>query len=225
MILLTGGSGRLGRELQKHMECIAPSRAEFDILKPTLPAGIGMIVHAAAYTDVAKAETDLIGCYETNVRGTKNVASLGVPVIYISTEYVFDGHTGYYVEDEPANPLNAYAISKLQGEWYVRHHAPKWLIIRTLFKERPYRHARACTDMYTSGDYVDVIAPMVAQAVRLFADDRVSGILHIGTGRKSLFDLAKQTRDVEPITRADVAGVRLPKDTSLDTGKWASITA
>lgn len=91
MILLTGGSGLLGRQLQNLIPCVAPSHDEFNILKPVLPDDIHMIVHAAAYTDVAKAQTDVFTVTEVNVRGTKNICSFGVPVVYISTEYVFDG--------------------------------------------------------------------------------------------------------------------------------------
>lgn len=227
LILLTGGSGLLGRHLRQHLDCIAPSRSEFDVERSSeLPAGVSMIVHAAAYTDVERAEQDHVQrytCFGVNVLGTLNMAFLGVPLVYISTEYVFDGERGDYGEADVPNPVNAYARSKAIGELMAKH-APRHLIIRTLFKPRPFEHPRAVTDQWTSGDYVDVIAPQIAKAVKLFEAGALSGIVHVGTGKKSTFELAKQSRQVEPIERKDVC-VPLPRDTSLNLAKWRSLSA
>lgn len=223
MILLTGGSGLLGRELRKNMKCYAPSHKEFDVERPPeLLEGISMIVHAAAYTDVARAEIERDKCYGVNVLGTMNMALLGLPLVYVSTEYVFDGTLGDHGEEDATNPVNVYARTKELGEHMARR-APRHLVIRCLFKPRPFEHPRACVDMWTSGDYVDVIAPMIAKAVQLFEIGAIGGTLHIGTGRKSIYDLAHQSREVLPITR-DAVGVRLPRDTSLDTTRWQTIT-
>lgn len=215
MILLTGGSGLLGTELQKHIECYAPSHDEFDILDAVdLPADIDMIVHCAAYTDVAKSEEERSECYATNVIGTKYLAMLGVPIVYISTEYVFGGGKGNYTPYDPPDPVNFYALTKLLGEGMCAY-APASLVIRCVFKPRPFEHPRACTDQFTSGNYVDVIAPLIAKAILSWNRDSDT-ILHIGTGRKSIFDLAKQTRpDVKPCLRSDIRSVKLPMDTSL----------
>ena len=113
MIFLTGGSGLLGTELQKYIQCIAPSSNEFNILfQRKVPKETSLIVHCAAYTDVEKAETDRMRCYDTNVIGTANLAKLGIPIVYISTEYVFDGTEGNYKEDSERNPINYYAKTK-----------------------------------------------------------------------------------------------------------------
>lgn len=214
MILLTGGSGLLGRELRKHMDCVAPSRDEFDVERPRLPEGVSMIVHAAAYTDVARAEVEREECYGVNVLGTLNMALLGLPLVYISTAYVFDGMRGDYCEDDATNPINVYARTKELGEHMARR-APRWLIIRTLFKPRPFEHPSACTDQYTNGDYVDVIAPMLASAITMFYEYKMSNrVLHIGTTKRSMYELAKQTRDVQPIKRTEIC-TPLPRDVSL----------
>ena len=225
MILLTGGSGLLGTELQKHIDCIAPSHAEFDVTDPdlVLPDGVDCIVHCAAYTDLVSAERNRAEVYRVNVGGTTNLARLGVPVIYLSTEYVFDGTTGNYAEDDPPNPVNYYALTKVLGELAVRA-APRSLVIRTVFKPRPWEHATAFEDMWTSGDYVDVIAPLIARVID--ARDRFAAhdTIHVGTGRKCILDLARQTATVRPGLR-EQAPLTLPMDTSLDTDKFDRLFA
>jgi dTDP-4-dehydrorhamnose reductase len=86
------------------------------------------VLHAAAWTDVDGAEDDPQGAAAVNVGGTQHVAELGVPLVYFSTDYVFDGTKREpYVESDAPNPLGAYARSKLYGEaaagdqaWIVR---------------------------------------------------------------------------------------------------------
>lgn len=219
MILLTGGSGLLGRELQRHIDCQAPSHKDFDILNPSA-VDPELVVHCAAYTDVLGAEADPRRCFDLNVVGTKNMARW--PMVYISTEYVFDGTKGNYSEKDTPSPINNYSYSKYLGELEARK-APRFLIIRTLFKPRPFEHPRACIDQWTSGDYVDVIACLVGKAVNLFMENKLEGVIHIGTGRKSTYDLAKQSRNVAPVLRSSIP-VKLPRDTSLDLTRWISIS-
>jgi len=227
MILLTGGSGLLGTELRKHHQFLAPLRREFDITNPesitkylkNINTSINLIVHCAAYTDVSKSEFEKELCYKTNVIGTANVASLKMPMIYISTEYVFDGEKGNYKETDAPNPVNFYALTKLLGEFEAKK--TDSVIIRTLFKPRPFEHRGACVDQYTTGDYVDVIAKEILKVVLNFKDFP-RGIINIGTSKKSTYELAKKTREVKPITKENIS-VRLPKDTSLDLTRWHKI--
>jgi dTDP-4-dehydrorhamnose reductase len=99
----------------------------------TLPAPAfdpipGLVLHAAAWTDVDGAEDDPQGAAAVNVGGTRQVAELGLPLVYYSTDYVFDGRKGEpYVESDAPNPLSAYGLTKLHGEgaageqaWIVR---------------------------------------------------------------------------------------------------------
>jgi len=91
-------------------------------------AGVGLVLHAAAWTDVDGAEDDPQGAADVNIGGTSNVAALGVPVVYFSTDYVFDGRKREpYVESDAPNPISAYGRTKLLGEaaagdqaWIVR---------------------------------------------------------------------------------------------------------
>jgi dTDP-4-dehydrorhamnose reductase len=86
------------------------------------------VLHAAAWTDVDGAEADPQGAAAVNVGGTRHAAELGAPIVYYSTDYVFDGRKSEpYVESDPPNPLSAYGRTKLHGEaaageraWVVR---------------------------------------------------------------------------------------------------------
>ena len=80
-----------------------------------------LVLHTAAWTKVDDAEADPGAAERVNVDGTKNVVALGAPVVYFSTDYVFDGAKREpYVESDPTNPLGIYARTKLEGEQQVR---------------------------------------------------------------------------------------------------------
>jgi dTDP-4-dehydrorhamnose reductase len=80
-----------------------------------------LVLHAAAWTDVDGAEGDPDGAARVNVDGTRNIVSFGAPVVFFSTDYVFDGLKGEpYVETDAPNPLSVYGRTKLAGEREVR---------------------------------------------------------------------------------------------------------
>jgi dTDP-4-dehydrorhamnose reductase len=234
-ILLTGARGRLGTELCALLPEIVPTDLPgCDITQPgrLLRAleehAPDVIVHAAAYTDVAGAERDRATCWNANVDGTRNVARcaalVGAFLVHISTDYVFEGTTGDYHEDDPVGPVrNYYALSKLVAEELARC-APEHLVIRTSFRPREWPYATAFTDVYTSQDYVDVIAPEIALAIRRCREIPVP-VIHIATERKSVYDLARRrSPDVRPGSKAQV-GVPLPDDISLNTERWMALRA
>jgi dTDP-4-dehydrorhamnose reductase len=106
---------------------VALTRADWDILTPPLRTFPDLVLHAAAWTDVDGAEVDPEGARRINVEGTRNVAALGAPVVYFSTDYVFDGQKREpYTESDRPNPISAYGRTKLEGErelrggWIVR---------------------------------------------------------------------------------------------------------
>jgi dTDP-4-dehydrorhamnose reductase len=128
-ILITGAGGQLGAALREEFpDALALDRSGWNVTQPA-PTGVEsqLVLHAAAWTDVDGAEADPDGAAAVNVAGTRNVVALGVPVVYFSTDYVFDGSKGepYVESDEPA-PRSAYGRSKLAGEgeiergWIVR---------------------------------------------------------------------------------------------------------
>jgi dTDP-4-dehydrorhamnose reductase len=229
-ILLTGGAGRLGTALRGLMpELMAPGREELDI---TDPASIErafaeyrppVIVHAAAYTDVARAETERALCWRVNVEGTRNLVRAAlkrdVQFVHISTDYVFWGDEGGYREDHPLGPVrNYYALSKLAAEEVVRV-LPRHLVLRTSFRPSPFPYPVAYHDLYTSQDYLEVIAPEIALALQHLHQIPYP-TLHIATERKSVYELARRTRpEVEPRSRQE-AGVALPEDISLEVSRW-----
>ncbi|MCP3684953.1 MAG: sugar nucleotide-binding protein [bacterium] len=222
-ILLTGGSGLLGTELQKLMVfAYAPSHQEMDITNWVSVYNyfekkkIDLVVHCAAYTAVEKSEKEKVKCWQTNVDGTRVLAEK-VNMIYISTEYVFDGTQGNYEEDDVPNPTNYYSLTKVGGEIATKD---RDTIIRCIFKPRPWKYKAAFTDQWTSGDYVNIIAQEIVYAISMW--QHLPRILHIGTGRKSIYDLASQTREVKKISRK-IAGTELPKDVSLNTDKWEKL--
>jgi len=131
-VLITGAGGQLGQALAERLpEAVALPRERWDVCRP-LPAAerceTELVLHAAAWTDVDGAEDDPQGAAAVNVGGTLNVAALGVPLVYFSSDYVFDGAKREpYVESDAPHPLGAYGRSKLHGEaaagdcaWIVR---------------------------------------------------------------------------------------------------------
>jgi dTDP-4-dehydrorhamnose reductase len=130
-VLITGAGGQLGRALTEEFpDASALSRAEWDVTlpPPELAEPPVVVLHAAAWTDVDGAEDDPQDAAAVNVGGTRHAADLGAPLVYYSTDYVFDGRKSEpYVESDPPNPLSAYGRTKLYGEgaageqaWIVR---------------------------------------------------------------------------------------------------------
>jgi dTDP-4-dehydrorhamnose reductase len=120
-VLITGAGGQLGHALAERFPWAhAPGRSELDVVRE-IPEAYDLVLHAAAWTNVDQAETDPVGAEEVNVLGTQNVVAGGAPVVYFSTDYVFDGTKGapYVESDEPA-PLSVYGRTKLAGEQEVR---------------------------------------------------------------------------------------------------------
>ena len=201
-ILVTGGTGRLAEELKKHLDADYVGIEHYDITYPIVKGDYKMIVHLAAYTDVTKAEKEKDKCFQTNAYGTFNLvqAYKDIPFVYISTEYAY-------------NPLGVYALTKQLGEEIVKTH-PRHLILRTSFKPTPFPFEYAYEDQYTQGDYVDVIAKLLAEKVLTW--NGKSSFEFLGTGRKTMFEMAKVTRpDVKPNSVDDynkkVGGI-IPKD-------------
>lgn len=145
-ILVTGGSGQVGTELQRlampGLRFVAPPRAELDLTQPTSLAAMvadrpwAAIINAAAYTAVDAAEGDPLTAWTVNALAPAALAAAangaGIPLIHVSTDYVFDGtKPSPYAEEDPVAPLGVYGASKLGGELAVRTSAGRHVILRT----------------------------------------------------------------------------------------------
>ncbi len=144
-LLITGGSGQLGSELARKSttdhSIIALARAELDITKAQqIHAAIekhqpDFLINAAAYTAVDKAESETDLVYKINRDGPALLAQIcaqkKIPLIHVSTDYVFDGNAQQpYQETDAVDPINVYGASKLAGEIAVREHCPQHIILR-----------------------------------------------------------------------------------------------
>lgn len=205
--LLTGGSGLLGQELQKYIDCYAPSSKKLDITKrKTLKGEYDFIIHCAAYTDVVRAEKEPSKCLDINVRGILNLlyAFPDVPFVYISSEYA-------------KNPVNFYSHTKRLAEEIIElagegYYGIPYFIIRTLFKPNPFPYKKAFSDQWTCGDEVNIIAPLIAKKIKKWDKVHINSI-YVGTGRKRIIDIAcKSNPNIKPCSIKDVKGVKLPSD-------------
>ena len=221
-ILITGAGGQLGHALAEVFpEADARARAELDVTKPlALGPPPELVLHAAACTDVDGAEADAERAAAVNVTGTRNVVALGAPVVYYSTDYVFDGTKREpYVESDQPRPLSVYGRTKLEGErevragWVVRS---SWLFgatghnfVRTMLrlgKERD--EVRVVDDQRGSPTYVGHLAEATRELL-----GRPHGIWHVAAEgdctwaefAAAIFDEAGLSCRVVPIRTEELA--------------------
>ena len=145
-VLVTGVNGQLGYDVKKRLEiqnveCLGVDIGDFDITdKGQVNEAISnyspdVVVHCAAYTAVDKAEDEKELCHKINVIGTQNIADvckkIDAKMVYISTDYVFDGEgeKPFEVTDKP-NPINYYGQTKYEGELAVQKTLQKYFIVR-----------------------------------------------------------------------------------------------
>jgi dTDP-4-dehydrorhamnose reductase len=187
-VLVTGAGGQLGAALREAFPAAeARTRAELDVAEPiALDYVPKLVLHAAAWTDVDGAEADEAGAVRVNAAGTRNVVALGAPVVYYSSDYVFDGaKRAPYIESDATSPLGAYGRSKLLGEsevregWIVRS---SWLFgwtgrnfVRTMLRLGAERdEVSVVDDQRGSPTYVGHLAEATRQLVAL-----PGGIWHV----------------------------------------------
>lgn len=225
-IILIGGSGLLGSELRKlDHEIIAPTSAQLnihDVEKITeflFHYSTNIIINAAAIKDNRSIEQDPREAIHTNIIGAAFLShaciSKSIRYVYISTDYVYRGDRGNYLETDEVYPANAYAWTKLGGECSARM-VKNHLIIRTSFGADMFDYPTAFSDKWSSKDYVDVIAPMILEA----AKSPLTGVLNIGTDRKTIYSHAhERNANVNSVKLSDTSH-NTPYDTSLNLQKW-----
>ena len=152
-ILLTGGTGQVGqavlrRAADRGLEIFAPARAQMDLTHAQSIADMvasrpwSAVINCAAYTAVDRAETDAELAEQVNALApatfAAETAKLGIPIIHVSTDYVFDGtKNAPYAEEDAVNPLGVYGRTKEKGESAVRKLNPHHAIIRTAWVVSP----------------------------------------------------------------------------------------
>lgn len=186
-IVITGAEGQLGHALvEVFPNAEALSHEAFDITKPFVGPTPDLILNAAAWTDVDGAEATPDEAHRVNAVGTRQLASSAAPLLYFSTDYVFDGRKdSAYVESDAPAPLSAYGRSKLAGEhevtlgWVVR---TSWLFgwtsrnfLLTMLKVGGGQsEVRVVDDQRGSPTYVGHLASVVPELLKL-----PGGIWHV----------------------------------------------
>jgi len=167
-ILVLGGSGQIGRALldadwRQDTSLTAPRQAELDLTdEAQIMAAVGSrpwsaVINAAGYTAVDRAETDTAAAWRANALGPALLAqatrSTGIPLIHISTDYVFDGEKPrFYEENDVTRPLGVYGASKLAGEDAIRTGTPRHVIVRTAWVVSPHGGNFAKTVLRLAGE-------------------------------------------------------------------------
>ena len=175
-ILITGAGGQLGRELinqgqLKGFSVQAPSEDDMDITdlekidrcmafhQPEV------VINAAAYTQVDKAESEAALAFAVNTTGSANLARMcaknKTPLVHISTDYVFDGQKGTsYLETDTISPVGVYGRSKAEGEIEIRSHLKEHIILRTswLYGIHGHNFAKTILKLATTKPKIRVVA-------------------------------------------------------------------
>ncbi len=264
-VLVLGGTGRLGRAVTAELARLgrpfdAPSRAEFDLSAAASVGGLLDALHPTAvvnlvgFTDVAAAELpeNVEAAIALNVELPAALARactrLAIPLVHISTDYVFDGaQSRPYLERDPVHPLQVYGATKLDGERSVLARNPRALIVRVSTRYGPglpqnpayvdaiLRPAR--TRAAAGGGVLEVVeapissptyAPDVAPVLLGLLDRGVTGIVHaVNDGAASRLELATAAVELAGLgDRVEVrarpeppSALRRPAYSVLDTSK------
>ncbi|WP_200410863.1 dTDP-4-dehydrorhamnose reductase [Virgibacillus salexigens] len=216
-MIISGGEGQLGvafaKRLQPSYHNISYSKKEMDITNPEEVDKIikqnkpDYLIHCAAYTDVDQCENMKMKAFQVNTLGSLNIAksckSHKVKLVYISSDYVFDGESNVaYSETSKPNPKNTYGLSKWLGEEVVLKTNPESYIVRTswLYGHGGKNFVRTIWYLAKQGQEVSVVSDQIGSPT--YAEDLVEkcleifespyGIYHISNqGKCSWYDLAR----------------------------------
>lgn len=209
-IHVVGAGGMLGQDIVRvaNREAVALTRADLDVTDAaaarTALAG-ATVINCAAYTDVDGAESDPEGALAVNETGARNVAEAAERVLYVSTDYVFDGSKDEpYVESDATAPLQAYGRSKLAGERATAASNPNHLIVRSswLFGHGGRNFVETVLALGRERDELRVVHDQVgsptftghlAGALLDLAAGTERGVLHVAGGNScSWFEFARE---------------------------------
>lgn len=243
-LVVTGREGQVARSLVERahlhadVEIVVLGRPEFDLAKPeTIAPALAavrpdLVVSAAAYTAVDQAEDEPELAFAVNGAGAGHVAeaaaALGVPVIHLSTDYVFDGSgEGAYTEDDEPGPRSVYGASKLAGEQAVTKANPRHLILRTAWVYSPFARNFVKTMLKLAADRdeiavvadqwgnptsaLDIADAILHAAAMLHGDEGFAsfGAYHLaGTGETNWSGFARHILDTSRVLGGPYAAVR-----------------
>jgi len=248
-ILITGGTGQVGLELARlswsaDVKAHFPQRGDLDLTSPkSIAACLGSgqwdcVINSAAYTAVDAAEDDVAAAFLANAQGpawlTEASGRAGIPIIHVSTDYVFDGSLNRpYREEDPVEPIGAYGASKLAGELAVRAANPRSVILRTAwvisvhrsnFLKTMLRIGAVRSKLAVVADQIgcptgatDIASALQAIALKLMDDPRAPcGIYHfVNSGEASWYELAQAI-----FARAAEYGVAAPEIQAITTAEY-----
>ena len=222
-IVLIGADGQLGSDLLKTLredEVFPLYYPKFDVTKPEAARSVlldltpEVVINTAAYHRVDECEDHPKESFQVNAIAVRDLAlvcrELDVPLVHFSTDYVFDvGKRSPYLEDDPPNPLNVYAVSKLAGEFLVRQVLEKYFLVRTCglygvagskekgpnFVERIIELAKRKTtlrivnDQWVTPTSTEELAQRVSELIR----SRSYGLYHLtNEGECTWYDFARE---------------------------------
>jgi len=176
------------------------------------------VIHAGAITrPMVIHEDNPTLSIETNIVGTANIVmaceKYNKKIIYISTDYVYEGIDGNYKETDAMKPFTKYGWSKLGGECAVQMY-DNHLILRMAMNKKPFPHPKALKDMKKSLMYIEDAAKVTLKLL----DE--TGIINVGGKSQSVYDFVKkENSDIEPIYLKDISDVNMATDCSMDTTK------
>lgn len=264
-LLVTGASGLLGNKTVKIAEGkfnvvalhntkpMSPSSLKLDITDQKMVSELfkhhrpRAVIHTASETNVDKCETQKEHAWKTNVEGTRNVAKAcneaHAKLVYISTDYVFDGEKGNYNEEDKPTPISYYGLTKLEGENQVIENCRDYAILRTsviygwhpwkqnfatwvINQLRQEKNITVVGDHYNTPTLADNLAEMSIEIVQ----KDFKGMYHAsGSERISRYEFAVQIAKtfqlnpnlIRPIKMKELTAwiAKRPKDSSLNTDK------
>ena len=267
--LVTGSAGLVGRQVVKDLSkthevfsCYNKSEPEhgniikMDLLNHEMISNVmsekkpDVVIHLAAMTAVDLCESDQDNALKINSQATEILAKEGSKInafiVYVSTDYVFDGNTGMYEENDTTNPLGFYGKSKLLGEKSIQNFSSDWCIARTstpfglhstkksfpiwvIENMQKQKQIDVLSDQFTSPTYVPNLSKMLIE----ISERHLNGIFHVaGATKISRYDVARMISNKlnfdEKLLR-DVSINELkweaqrPKDSSLNISKADSV--
>lgn len=215
-VLITGAHGQLGLALQKHFtdaECV--DLDTFNISDPKAYEGrnwadYGLILNAAAYTNVDGAETPegRVISWQANARAigllSKVCITNNITLVHISSDYVFDGTKAPHSEDEPFSPLGVYAQTKAAGD-IAASLSPKHYLVRTsAVVGKGKNFVKTMRELALKGIKPNVVNDQIGRLT--FAEDLAAGIYHLVSTNKP-FGTYNLTNDGESVSWADIAKI------------------